>query len=93
MPSPTQHTSQEMDNWSFDESLKVNMVEIIGSSGNLIQFGGFNLPVYDYCAQTVNATSDVWVFKTGGSGGTTVATLTINYTDATKATISNVAKT
>jgi hypothetical protein len=29
------HTSQEMDNSSFDETLGVNMVEIIGSDGNL----------------------------------------------------------
>ena len=48
---------------------------------------------WDYTALTVGGTTDTWVFKTGGSGGSTVATVVITYTDATKATISNVAKT
>ena len=33
MGSPIKHTSQAIDNWSFDESLGVSMVEIIGSDG------------------------------------------------------------
>lgn len=49
---------------------------------------------YDYVAVTYpSATQEVYAFKTGGSGGTTVATVTVNYTDSTKANISNVAKT
>jgi hypothetical protein len=51
---------------------------------------GLNLPVYDYASLASGATTDVWTFK---SGGTLVATVTINYTDATKATITSVAKT
>ena len=35
-----------MDNMSFDDTLKVNMVEIIGADGVLQNFGG-NLPSYD----------------------------------------------
>lgn len=35
------------------------------------------------------ATTDVYSYKTGGAGGTTVATLTITYTDATKATVTS----
>jgi hypothetical protein len=46
---------------------------------------------YDALVPTFNATSDVWVYKTGGILGTTVATVTINYVDATKAVILNVA--
>ncbi len=45
---------------------------------------------YDATVQTVNATSNVWTFKTGGVGGTTVKTLTINYVDATKQVITSV---
>lgn len=49
---------------------------------------------YDYVAIAYpTSTQEIYTFKTGGSGGTTVATITINYTDATKANISNVAKT
>ena len=39
------------------------------------------------------ATTDIYVFKTGGIGGATVATLTIEYADATKAVISSVVRT
>ena len=46
---------------------------------------GFALPEYDYFAVTYPlATQEVYTFKTGGAGGTTVATITLNYTDATK---------
>ena len=36
MGSPIKHTSQAIDNWSFDESLGVSMVEIIGSDGAVV---------------------------------------------------------
>lgn len=55
--------------------------------------GGISLPKWDYVTQTQASTTDTWTFKTGGSGGTTVATVTISYTDNTKNTISTVAKT
>jgi len=42
---------------------------------------------YDYIGYTNNATSDVYTYKIGGSGGTTVATITVNFTDATKDTL------
>lgn len=46
---------------------------------------------YDYVSVNyTSATQEIYTFKTGGSGGTTVATVTINYTDSTKANISNV---
>jgi len=49
---------------------------------------------YDYLSVNyATATQEIYTFKTGGSGGTTVATLTVNYTDSTKANVSNVAKT
>lgn len=48
---------------------------------------------YDYMTYTSGGTTDTYVYKSGGSGGTTVGTLTITYTDGTKAVISNVAKT
>lgn len=51
---------------------------------------GFAVPKYDYLAVTYPiATQEVYVFKLGGSGGTTVATITLNYTDATKASLSS----
>lgn len=49
---------------------------------------------YDYMAYTnTDSTTDTFVYKTGGSGGTTVATVTIVYTDSTKAIVSTVTRT
>jgi hypothetical protein len=46
---------------------------------------------FDYFAANYSgATTDVWTYKTGGSGGTTVATVTITYVDSSKAQISTV---
>jgi len=48
---------------------------------------------YDYVSVTYPiATQEVYTFKSGGSGGTTVATVTVNYTDSTKENILNVAR-
>lgn len=53
----------------------------------------FEIPAFDYISVVRNATSNVWTYKDGGSGGTTVATITVNYSDATKTLITNIAKT
>ncbi len=56
--------------------------------------GGFALPEFDYIVYTnTNSTTDTYVYKFGGSGGSTVATITIVYTDTSKNTISTVTKT
>jgi hypothetical protein len=45
---------------------------------------------YDYFSVAYpTTTQEVYTYKTGGAGGTTVATVTINYTDATKNYITN----
>jgi hypothetical protein len=89
----TKYTSQNIDNMGFDDSLKVPMVEIIGADGNLVNLGNFNIPQHDYISVVRNATSNVWTYKTGGSGGTVVGTITVNYSDSTKAYITSIAKT
>jgi len=49
---------------------------------------------YNYVGVTWNAGTftEVFTFKTGGSGGTTVATITVVYTDATKEQLASVTK-
>ena len=48
---------------------------------------------YDYIGVTYPTTSsEVYTYKTGGSGGTTVQTLTVVYTDSTKAVLTSVTK-
>lgn len=49
---------------------------------------------YDYVGTTYpTATTETWVYKTGGAGGTTVATIDLVYTDATKENISSITRT
>lgn len=46
---------------------------------------------YDYLdVQQTDSDTETYVFKSGGSGGTTVRTIVINYTSSTKADIDNV---
>lgn len=64
-------------------------------TGNLVRLGAnsLNLPAYDYMSRTLtNSTTETYTYKTGGASGTTVATVTIVYTDSTLATISSVTK-
>lgn len=72
----------ELDKFTSDSKVRIDFTSL-----------GFGVPSYDYVSQSQASTADTWTFKTGGSGGTTVAIITINYVDSTKATISNVAKT
>lgn len=54
---------------------------------------GLALPVYDAVDNSgATADTDVFVFFLGGLGGLQVATVTITYTDATKAQILTVVK-
>lgn len=59
----------------------------------LLKIPGLSIPIYDYVGITYNSTTDVYVFKTGGSGGTTVATITLTYSSSAKTQLNSVAKT
>jgi hypothetical protein len=60
----------------------------------VVNFGSLITDSYDYVSVAYPlATSEVYTFKTGGAGGTTIATVTLVYTDATKANLSTVTKT
>jgi hypothetical protein len=50
--------------------------------------------VYDYVSVNyATSTQEVYTYKTGGASGTTTATITLNYTDTTKQSLSNASKT
>ena len=51
---------------------------------------GFLPSAYDYFTYTSGSTTDTYVFKTGGSGGATVKTITITFVDTTKKVLSTV---
>ena len=72
--------------------LNPGLTNTLSGTTNVNITNGFNIPTYDYISLSQNTTQDIWTFKTGGSGGTTVGTVTITYTDTTKGTISNVTK-
>lgn len=48
---------------------------------------------FDAIVPTFGTASDVWTFLTGGTAGGTVSVITVNYSDSTKGTISNITKT
>lgn len=54
---------------------------------------GLSLPEYDYLSvDYTNSTTETYTFKSGGSGGTTVSTIVVVYTDSTKENVSTVTK-
>lgn len=56
--------------------------------------GSIVTKAYDYItASYPDSVTEIYVFKIGGSGGTTVATVTVVYTDSTKDNLSTVTKT
>jgi len=60
----------------------------------LLAIAGLVTEPFDYIGATYpTSASEVYTYKTGGSGGTTVATVTVVYTDSTKANLSTVTKT
>lgn len=48
---------------------------------------------YDYVSITYNSTANVYQFYLGGSGGTLVGTITLQYSDSTKSQLNTVART
>ena len=54
---------------------------------------GLGIAQFDATSLTQATLTDTWKFYTGGLAGSLVNTVTITYTDSTKATISNVVKT
>lgn len=101
-------TQQELQNSSFDEAFQVSAVELlaynastntldrvqINNDGGVLTANGLVNGNYDYISYTnTSSTVDTYVYKTGGSSGSTIATVTITYTDTTKNQVSTVAKT
>ena len=71
-------------------AVTVSNVEISNDVGNPVPVTvpGLDIPAHDYIGMTYTG-SDLTgvVYKTGGSGGTTVATLTLTYTGGNLATV------
>lgn len=68
----------------------------VDASGNLrsVSVASLVTSSYDYIGATYPTnSSEVYTFKSWWVGGTTVATITVTYTDSTKEVLSSVAKT
>ena len=77
-----------------DENTGVTLQVNDDGSINVYTLNSIVPDAYDYVEVAYpTATSEVYTFKTGGAGGTTVATITLVYTDATQANLSTVTKT
>ena len=62
-------------------------------STNTSSIAGLSIPKHDYIVATYPSdTQEVYTYKIGGSAGTTVGTITVNYTTATKDVLSDVIK-
>lgn len=71
---------------------RVALFSYNSGTDTLSPFGGLTAGTdFDYIdIQQTNATTETYVFKTGGSGGTTVQTIVVTYTDSTKSDIDHV---
>jgi len=69
----------------YDE--ETNSMRISPSAGQLIT------EAFDYIGATFpDGVTEVYTYKSGGSGGTTVATVTVVYTSSAKSSVSSVTK-
>lgn len=75
---------------AFSDANRVNTQSIV----NELQIVNSLTPSkYDYIDVAYpTSTQEIYTFKSGGSGGTTVSTITVNYVSSTKDQISNVAR-
>ena len=78
-----------------NESASAKRVVPYGFNGSAYVSQAFDLIAkvdYDYLdVQQTDSDTETFVFKLGGSGGTTVRTIVVNYTDSNKTDIDNVA--
>jgi hypothetical protein len=80
-------TAGSIKSFQYDPSTRGILTHIVGGGGLIIE-------PYDYVSMALSGadTTETYTFKTGGSGGTTVATITIVYTDDTRSVLSSVTK-
>lgn len=69
-------------------------IEDIATETTLAKLPGLSIPIHDYISASYDdgIFTETYTFKTGGSGGTTVSTITVVYTDATKVKLVSVTK-
>lgn len=93
-------TSPSIDRDEHDYKIDAKKVTLWGynaATDTSTRLGGLGKLVtepFDYIgAAYPDTVTEVYTYKTGGSGGTTVATITVVYTDSSKNFVSTVART
>ena len=91
------YTSQYINNESFDETyLEATVLPVEENAGTLVkkQAEGMLIPRHDYVSRgwVVGTFTETWTYKSGGAGGTSVATITIVYDDALMSNIISITK-
>lgn len=66
---------------------------LLATSTGALATGSLGIPPHDYIVASFGSLTDVYNFKSGGSSGTIVCTITITYTTTSKAVISTIART
>lgn len=84
----------EIDTATRMKPIAPSRVQVTNPDGsNIVDAGKLVTEKYDYVdVQQTSATVETYVYKEGGAGGTTVATVTMTYTDATKDEIDTMVK-
>jgi len=80
---------------SSSDSTATTPITVDPTTGRLLvdPSSSFLAPNIDYNyidVQQTNATTETYVYKTGGAGGTTVLTIVVVYTSSTKADVDSV---
>ena len=81
-------SAEEQEQYTYENSAEARRVLVVDESGAAINMAGLVPENYDYVS--LGYTGDnltTVVYKTGGVGGTTVATLTLAYTGSQLDTI------
>jgi hypothetical protein len=82
------------DNVAIRDSAGHELAINVDGSSNSRNINTFITSPFDYIAASYpNVMTEVYVYKSGGSSGTTVGTITVIYSDSTKNVIMSVAKT
>jgi hypothetical protein len=78
---------------AWDGSSSINTTGL-ATETTLAKIPGLSIPIHDYISRAwvAGTFTETWTFKSGGSGGTTVATITIVYDDVNKSNIVTVTK-
>ena len=90
-----EETNPSIDRSEHNNTAKAKRVLPLAWNGSGYTIPGLTLAAgvdYNYIdVQQTSSTVDTYVFKTGGSGGTTVRTITVTYTSSSKSDIDSVA--